>query len=100
MKEGQKVYLKAFEAEPRQKAIILEIGNVITVRVTPSDLYDDGLREITEDQIDNGVCNECGHPWTDRESDGLCHRENDDIADGPDGWPMASICWCDNAPDA
>lgn len=55
-KEGDKVLLAEFEGIPQQKATILSAepltwGNSYVVLVEPEDTSDDGLREVTEDQI-------------------------------------------------
>lgn len=56
--KGQRIVLKANEAEgwSRQEAVIedtvqMSWGRSIVVRVQPEDEFDDGLREVTEDQI-------------------------------------------------
>lgn len=54
-KSGQKVTLKKFEKEPEQDATILQDvygdENAIAVSVKPESKTDDGIREITIDQI-------------------------------------------------
>lgn len=56
---GQRVILRADPDEgwPRQEATIVGTtempwGLSIMVRVTPEDIHDDGLREVTESQIE------------------------------------------------
>lgn len=57
--EGEKVWLKAFEEEPRQTAILLQDvtpgDDLVMVEVNKkyrTNKHDDGLREITPDQIE------------------------------------------------
>jgi len=59
-RSGEKVWLAEFdngdEIIPRQKALILCYENgMYTVRVTPEEEGDDGLRELSEDQIEGYV---------------------------------------------
>lgn len=51
-----RVRLRAFEGEPAQTAELIEVTpTVVTVRVVPQDADDDGLREVTPDQIIGGL---------------------------------------------
>jgi len=58
LKEGDRVWLKPFEEEPRQKAKLLQDVNpgddLVMVEVTKEyrDKHDDGLRELDPDQIE------------------------------------------------
>lgn len=53
--KGMRVMLRANKKEgwPAQRAIIVGVQRrgILTVRVDPEDAMDDGLREITPDQI-------------------------------------------------
>jgi hypothetical protein len=59
LKGGQTVWLKADKAEgwERQRAKVLEIqdNGTILVEVSPEEEGDDGLREVTVDQIEGGA---------------------------------------------
>lgn len=59
LREGDEVWLEANEEEgwPRQRARVLGAderpwGTCVTVEVDPEDPHDDGIREVTEDQIE------------------------------------------------
>jgi hypothetical protein len=58
LKEGELVWLKPFEGEPRQQAKLLQDVNpgddVVMVEITKEyrDKHDDGLRELDPDQIE------------------------------------------------
>jgi hypothetical protein len=59
-KPGDMVMLSAWEDEPRQRAQILTVeempwGMSYIVQVKPEGPEDDGLRELTEDQIEGFV---------------------------------------------
>jgi hypothetical protein len=49
---GQRVILRVSETQPHLHAVVREVnGNVVSVYVTPKDDNDDGIREVTLDQI-------------------------------------------------
>jgi len=54
-REGERVWLKPFEDQPREKATILgyeKYEGMLIVEVERENRWDDGIREISADQIE------------------------------------------------